>query len=281
MKTNFKDDFLHNREDTINKKHENWKDLDEILPGAHRSAIATPPPLRRKTAFKIVYPPGGDSETNTVGRPFISYSTVPASSSFPAAMLCPTRAVVLCVRDRKVLKEKWKMLVHGPGQGKRKASSGLFVFATDRRTSQGACHISTLTRKHTGENGTRDPRRHSYVVMCNGHQRPPRQQQLAAKKMYHKPQQICNNKLQQYMCNTRGGRDEKVGTVAGGHDNPREGIYNSRIPPTLRTQAERAAPPQPLLGCRVNRQRTQLGAGTGLLYSCPRRACVHRRARSS
>lgn len=45
-----------------------------------------------------------------------SESGIPASSSFPAARLFPTRAVVLWVSDRNVLKEKWKMLVHGPGR---------------------------------------------------------------------------------------------------------------------------------------------------------------------
>lgn len=41
-------------------------------------------------------------------------SPTPARSLSSAARLLLTRAVVLCVRERNVLKEKWKMLVHGP-----------------------------------------------------------------------------------------------------------------------------------------------------------------------
>ena len=57
--------------------------------------------------------PGATSTIN-VNNTSTMPSVAPAFSLLPAARLLLTIAVVLSVSDRKVLKEKWKMLVHGP-----------------------------------------------------------------------------------------------------------------------------------------------------------------------
>ena len=57
--------------------------------------------------------PGATSTIN-VNNTSTMLSVAPAFSLLPAARLLLTIAVVLSVSDRKVLKEKWKMLVHGP-----------------------------------------------------------------------------------------------------------------------------------------------------------------------